>query len=228
MSRQKSLTITSVSQKKLAWSFKGRKVEVLTDIYKKETNIVIWQRKLTSTLTQAAKSVLDTNPALKISSVITPQEECLSLKKALGGTEAGRILCKDIVKLVEMFCYLFDIKSAGLRLIALDSAMCPSFHVDRVPCRLITTYQGIATEWIPHLAADRSKLDLEKQRQPNEKSVLISCKSDIQQLKKGEVALLKGEAWIGNQGAGLIHRSPQLLREKHRLLLTLDFLNNLK
>ena len=109
----------------------------------------------------------------------------------------------NILKLVEMFCCLFGLKQAGLRLIALDTAMCPNFHVDRVPCRLITTYQGIATEWIPHLAADRSKLDLEKQRQPNEKSVLISCKSDIQQLKKGEVALLKGEAWKGNQGAGL-------------------------
>ena len=39
------------------------------------------------------------------------------------------------------------------------------------------------------------------------------------------VALLKGESWGGNQGAGLIHRSPQILEEKKRLLLTLDFID---
>jgi Protein of unknown function (DUF1826). len=158
--------------------------------------------------------------------VVTPQDECLSLKKALGHTDAATLLSKDILKLVEMFCCLFGLKQAGLRLIALDTAMCPNFHVDRVPCRLITTYQGIATEWIPHLAADRSKLGLENQRNSNDTSGLVNCKTDIQKLKKGDVALLKGEAWEGNQGAGLIHRSPQLLSEKYRLMLTLDFLNN--
>ena len=226
MNRQTSLTKTSVLAKKVGWSFRGSQVDVLTDIYKKETNIVIWQRKLTSMLNQAAKKILDINPALKISLVVTPQDECLSLKKALGHTDAATLLSKDILKLVEMFCCLFGLKQAGLRLIALDTAMCPNFHVDRVPCRLITTYQGIATEWIPHLAADRSKLGLENQRDSNDTSGLVNCKTNIQKLKKGDVALLKGEAWEGNQGAGLIHRSPQLLSEKYRLMLTLDFLNN--
>jgi len=226
MNRQTSLTKKSVLAKKVGWSFKGNQVDVLTDIYKKETNIVIWQRKLTLMLTQAAKSILDTNPALKISLVVTPQDECLSVKKALGHTEAATILSKDIVKLVEMFCCLFDLKHAGLRLTALKSAMCPSFHVDQVPCRLVTTYQGVATEWIPHLSADRSKLGLVNQKNASDKSSLVNCKTDIQQLKKGEVALLKGESWNGNQGSGLIHRSPQLLSEKYRLMLTLDFLNN--
>ncbi len=215
-----------MSAKKVGWSFKGSHVGVLTNIYKNETNIVIWQRKLTSILTQAVKSILDTNPALKILLVVTPQDECLSLKKALGHSDAATILSKDIVKIVEMFCCLFDLKHAGLRLIALDSAMCPSFHVDRIPCRLITTYQGVATEWIPHLAADRSKLGLENQKNSNDESGLVNCKTDIQQLKKGDVALLKGETWEGNQGSGLIHRSPQLLSGNYRLLLTLDFLNN--
>ena len=66
MNRKTSLTKTSVLAKKVVWSFKGSQVDVLTDIYKKETNIVIWQRKLTSMLNQAAKKILDTNPALMI------------------------------------------------------------------------------------------------------------------------------------------------------------------
>lgn len=56
--------------------------------------------------------------------------------------------------MVDMFCCLFELKRAGLRLTVLDRAMCPRFHVDRVPCRLVTTYLGAATEWLPHTVAD--------------------------------------------------------------------------
>ena len=45
---------------------------------------------------------------------------------------------------------------------------------------------------------------------------------DIQQLSAGEVGLLKGEAWAGNEGAGLVHRSPTIMQGMNRLLLTLD------
>ena len=120
------------------------------------------------------------------------------------------MLSKDIEELVEMFCYLFDLNRVGLRLTALDGAMCPKFHVDRIPCRLITTYHGIATEWLPHAKADRTKLGHGSQGKPDNQSGLFKTSKAIQKLNQGEVALLKGEGWRGNQGAGLIHRSPQL------------------
>jgi hypothetical protein len=37
------------------------------------------------------------------------------------------------------------------------------------------------------------------------------------------VALLKGESWENNEGAGLVHRSPAVKSGQQRLLLTLDF-----
>jgi hypothetical protein len=37
--------------------------------------------------------------------------------------------------------------------------------------------------------------------------------------------LLKGERWQGNEGRGLVHRSPPLVAGERRLLLTLDWLN---
>jgi len=43
-------------------------------------------------------------------------------------------------------------------------------------------------------------------------------------LSTGDVALLKGESWLGNEGGGLVHRSPGLSNKKKRLLLTLDFI----
>ena len=72
---------------------------------------------------------------------------------------------------------------------------------DRVPCRLVTTYQGI-TEWLPHHVADRSKLGAGNMGKPDALSGLYDNASDIKQLKSGDVALLKGELWHDNEGRG--------------------------
>ena len=131
-------------------------------------------------------------------------------------------LSEDIAELVDMFCCLFDLGRVGLRLTVLDKAMCPKFHVDKVPCRLVTTYQGSATDWLPHNKVDRSKLGHGSEGKPDEQSGLFSKMDDIQHLTAGDVALLKGESWEGNEGAGLVHRSPSLSAGESRLLLTLD------
>ncbi|MGH8364489.1 MAG: DUF1826 domain-containing protein, partial [Pseudomonas sp.] len=46
----------------------------------------------------------------------------------------------------------------------------------------------------------------------------------IEQIRCGEVALLKGTKWHGNENHGLIHRSPALKADERRLILTLDWL----
>jgi hypothetical protein len=140
-----------------------------------------------------------------------------------------KVLSDDITLLVDMFCCVFDLKKAGLRLTALNRAMCPRFHFDRIPCRLITTYHGVATEWLPHQVVDRSKLGAGNQGKSDEKSGLFESANDISQLSKGDVGLLKGEFWHDNEGAGLVHRSPVHTDDslsQSRLLLTLDFIND--
>ena len=204
----------------------GTQLEVLTDIYHENTNIVIWQRSLSDELVRAADNILDSQPRLEELMVLQPDDAFPKAFKLLGGSEYARVLAQDIAQLVDMFCCLFDVKRAALRLAALNRAMCPRFHVDRVPCRMITTYQGVATEWLPHHLADRSKLGAGNMGKPDELSGLFKHSADIQQLSYGDVALLKGELWDKNEGAGLIHRSPQLSDGTSRLLLTIDFIND--
>ena len=57
----------------------------------------------------------------------------------------------------------------------------------------------------------------------DEESGLFQSKDHINRLNIGDVAMLKGELWEGNESAGLVHRSPELLAGERRLLLTLDF-----
>ena len=47
-----------LSSEKTLWSYKGSKSEVLANIYNKENNIVIWQRKLTRALVKSAENIL--------------------------------------------------------------------------------------------------------------------------------------------------------------------------
>jgi len=167
---------------------------------------------------------LAAQPTFQTAIAVTPQDALLHIREALGSPDYDA-LSEHIADITDMFCQLFELSHVGIRVTALDKAMCPKFHVDKVPCRLVTTYQGSATEWLPHHAVDRSKLGPGSQGLPDNESGLYKKQSDIQQLQPGDVALLKGELWDNNDPAGLVHRSPEPSAGEHRLLLTLDFVN---
>ena len=199
----------------------GNDPKVLADIYQEEINIAIWQRPCSDRLQDAVWGFLAASPHFETALTVSPDRVRAELSEAAGGT-APTELAEDVAQLVEMFCYLFGIKRAGLRMATLNHAMCPRFHVDRVPCRLVTTYHGVATEWLPHQAVDRSKLGPGSNGQSDLASGLFADQSEIQQLACGDVALLKGELWKGNEDAGLVHRSPAVPARENRLLLTID------
>lgn len=196
----------------------GKEPGILADIYQEEVNIAIWQRDLSETCKTSVSEFLLSRPGVQLSMSVTPQGVLSNIQESLGSDSPSE-LNEDIAKLVDMFCCLFELKRTGLRLTALDRAMCPRFHVDRVPGRLITTYQGVATEWLPHQRVNRTKLGAGNKGQADNQSGLFQTECDIQQLTCGDVAIL----WEGNENAGLVHRSPALPAGQSRLLLTLDF-----
>jgi len=198
--------------------------EDLADIYQDDVNIATWQRELSPELQSAAEKLLALYRTFRISTAVTPKNTFDSLYDALGATYEAELISTDVTEIVSMFCCLFELEQVGLRLTTLDRAMCPKFHVDRVPCRLVTTYSGVATEWLAHQHVDRSKLGVGSQGLSDEESGLYAEQHNIQQLGSGDVALLKGESWLGNEGGGLVHRSPSLENQNKRLLLTLDFM----
>jgi len=197
---------------------------VLGDIYQEQCNIAIWQRTLSADLISGVEELLRSKRSLQTSLRVTPDSALASVREILQGHPCAIDLSEDIAGLVEMFSSLFDLDHVGLRLTTLNHAMCPRFHVDRVPCRLVTTYQGPATQWLPHLQVDRSKLGAGNNGLSDETSGMYQAAEDIQQINCGDVALIKGELWQGNEGAGLVHRSPAPKLGEPRLLLTLDFL----
>ena len=195
--------------------------QTLTRILDDQTNLAVWQRQLPVHIADFAQLVLSLNEPLAESLCLELPDE--DAEPDLAGLAAGlrdlhgfEGFISDLKWLISAFTCLLGARRIGVRLRVLDKAMCPRFHVDHVPVRLITTYAGIGSQWLEEGAMDRLQLgqaDAEPQGA-----------ASIRQLNSGDVALLKGEKWHGNEGFGLIHRSPQPAPGERRLLLTLDWL----
>ncbi|KJH88439.1 hypothetical protein UG46_00095 [Pseudomonas fluorescens] len=194
---------------------------ILTQILDEGTNLAVWQRQLPAHIGDYAALVVALDQPLAESRVLDLPEE--DTQPALHGLAAGfsdlhgyEGFIADVSWLVSAFACLLGAQRVGLRLRTLDKAMCPRFHVDHVPVRLLTTYAGVGSQWLEEGVMDRRRL-AQPEAEPVDPQI-------IQQFGCGDVGLLKGEKWHGNEGAGLIHRSPEPAPGERRLILTLDWL----
>lgn len=200
---------------------RGKTPNVLINVLEDDVNLAIWQRQLPVHISDFGALLLSLDEPLAdaISLEITDEKappKLQGLASRFNDLEGYEGFVADIAWLVSAYACLLGAKRVGLRLRVLDKAMCPRFHVDHVPVRLITTYAGIGSQWLQEGVMERRHLG-----QPGAEPVHDSL---IERLDTGDVALLKGEKWRGNEGAGLIHRSPALAEGERRLILTLDWL----
>lgn len=196
--------------------------ESLTRILDDDVNLAVWNRQLPAHIADFSNLLLSLNEPLAESlSLEMPDDEAEpdlhGLASRFSDVQGYEGFIADLSWLVRAFACLLGARRIGLRLRVLDKAMCPRFHVDHVPVRLITTYAGIGSQWLMEGAMDRRQLG-KPDAEPQDNSL-------IGQIASGDVALLKGEKWHGNEGSGLIHRSPQLAAGERRLILTLDWLS---
>ncbi|RMO94174.1 hypothetical protein ALQ33_00466 [Pseudomonas syringae pv. philadelphi] len=214
----------------LAYTFKQRPLirqtqgitpEVLSEIVEEGVNLSLWQRQLPAHITDFSTLLLSMGEPLAEALTLDvkggdAEPDLRTLASAYADLHGYEGFIADVSWLVSAYACLLGAECVGLRLRVLDKAMCPRFHVDHVPVRLITTYGGIGSQWLKEDMMDRKQLG-RVQAEPFDAA-------DIQQIGSGDVALLKGERWHGNEGFGLIHRSPPLARNERRLILTLDWL----
>ncbi|SFH88437.1 Protein of unknown function [Modicisalibacter xianhensis] len=197
----------------------GDEVEVLPRIFDDAINIAVMRRTLDTSLVADIEAQCATQRAWQLAWLGHPDNGLREdLLRQLPAPDAAAALAEDILLLAQAVCDLFDTSMVGVRLRLLDAAMCPRFHCDNLPVRLITTYYGPGSEWLPETAVNRAGLGA-----PNaEKPEPVIDPDAIQRLTAGDIGLLKGSGWIGNEHRGLVHRSPVLQKGQKRLLLTMD------
>ena len=189
-----------------------RRVSAITElagIFDPAIQVCSWQRPIDTNIS-AYLSGVARNSMLQIREVLKTGHRAQLADLPAG--EGRELLCDDVTLLTEILCELVDCPSVGLRYAGVENAMCPRWHVDRVPIRMLCTYAGPGTEWLENQEVDKRELsDPEFTDGPCQRAV---C---------GEVVLLKGSLWQGNEGFGAIHRSPTIApAAQQRMLLTLD------
>ncbi|WP_219703858.1 DUF1826 domain-containing protein [Marinomonas lutimaris] len=200
---------------------KSSYIEVLADVYQKNISMVVWERQLGG-VEEYAESLLTLAPNFTFKSQGNAEELISLLRGLLPDAENKALFLDDLFLLVDMFACLFDLEEVGLRLNVLSSAMCPRFHVDKIPCRLVSTYVGSGSEWLHEAHVIRDRLGLGGHVSDHNSG--LHDKGRINQLKAGDVALMKGDEWPTSLGRGVVHRSPSASLENKRLFLSLDMI----
>lgn len=196
----------------------GESPQVLAEALQDGVNLAVWERQLPVHIADFASLLLSLNQPLAESFTLELDDD--GQLPALPAVARGYAdlaghdgFVADVAWLVSAYACLLDARRVGVRLTVLDNAMCPRWHVDHVPLRLLTTYAGPGSEWLEE-AVDKRVQPLPAEVEP----------AQVRQLGCGAVALLKGEKWLGNEGCGLIHRSPALANGERRLILSLDWM----
>lgn len=123
----------------------------------------------------------------------------------------------DLRRLADLYFGVSKGRAVTLRLETTASDGCRRFHVDRTELRLLCTYRGPGTQWLPDAQVDRVA---QEGGAPNED---IVRGGEASQFRPYWVGILKGDAYPGNAGHGLVHRSPPISGTgQTRVLFCLD------
>lgn len=186
-----------------------------------DTNLFVWERELTSSVTDFAKDVTISFPE-PVRLHITKAELGGQIDKARAqwvgvSTLADHDFWSDARRLTADFLDFAEGRSGTLHLKVVSDGACTKFHTDGYRLRLFTTYYGLGTEWLPEAAVDRSALG-----KTNES--IVKDPDQVQRIGTGHVSILKGE--LPGQKCtvkGIVHRSPSITSiDQRRLILRID------
>lgn len=115
----------------------------------------------------------------------------------------------DMARLSQVFCVME--KSDAISFWIGSQRGCRRYHIDNVPKRLLVTYAGQGTEWLPDEAADRIAY---ANGEPNEK--IVKDPTSKQFISSWDVAIFRGGP------LGLLHRTPDEALNGPSILMRLD------
>ena len=194
----------------------GRTLESLASVVQPGVELAAWTREPDPRWTQGLDALpLDAWPACRLQ--LAPDEARAALNASFDtcGTprsQARAFFIDDVIRLVACFATLARTPGVRLRLDVVTGDACRRWHRDCVPLRLVCTYRGPGTQWVP----------------PVEGAAVLSRPDDdtpqAMSFQAGDVAVFKGCGWPGHpHEGGIVHRSPRIAGTGvARLVLVLD------
>lgn len=186
--------------------------EDLAGIARPEVSLAIWLRPVDAELAALVDALpVESLPHLRIER-LPVHDAAIALPAAAADLRAAlHPLLGDIVALVKLFGEVAGVDEVRLRLERVSDDACRYFHADRVRLRLLCSYRGPGTEWVPDRFVRRDAKGGTVEPAPEE----------MRSLRRFDVGLLKGTAWRPHRPC--LHRSPPIAGSgMERLLLCID------
>ncbi len=186
----------------------------LQDIHLKSKNIAVYQRDmelLSKQLGQIAEQEIECRASGTVNEILSVLQDYFN-----NNLSQSSSLFEDVSKLLRLFEKLTQTSSFRLLLTTVSTDMCRKFHTDINDLRLLCTYVGPGTLWLPDEIIDRKVLQAGGRDED-----IITDVQQIQQASAGEVVLLKGALFP--DADPILHRSPSIEKNgEKRLLLRID------
>jgi hypothetical protein len=185
--------------------------EDLQHIHLLTKNIAVWDRE-NPLNEQQCLNLMDTlTKPFSASGSINEIETALEAYCANFGCETA-LLQKDVQDLLHIFSDVTNAATFKVLLVVVNTNMCRKFHTDINDLRLLCTYYGPGTLWLAEKDATQYDTDNDELYTEN-----------AQQVKAGQVAILKGALYPADNVSACVHRSPTVEETgERRLLLRID------
>ena len=116
----------------------------------------------------------------------------------------------DMAGICNIFCETLATSTIGFCLAT--QRACQRYHIDNVPLRLLVTYYGKGTEWVPDSAVDRLAYD---SGMPNDK--ILTNTNGRKFLNAWDIAIFRGGK------TGILHRTPEsVINGESSILMRID------
>jgi hypothetical protein len=192
----------------------GNDPEQLGRIHEANRNIAIWNRSIDH-LDEEINRLLEEEVDLRLSGDF--QSLTAKLRDALP-PDSSNLLLTDISNLIQRFSRIAQAPSVKIFLGTVNSNMCRRFHADVNDLRMLCTYIGPGTLWLPEDNVNHNALN-----SCGDNECIVRNEKRIQQVKTGSVVILKGAIYPSSEVQAIVHRSPTIEESgKKRLLLRLD------
>jgi len=173
----------------------------------RDMNLVSWHRVLPAGLEAQLEQWAKDFPA-KFDEVLSMPHGDLS-ECTHGLAEPARSwLMSDVAALTARLAKLADARRLRVSLGAVRTDQCRKFHFDFVRYRMITTYVGPGTQWLPDEAVNREALEHPENCPCDANKEIVRDADAIRHAIPGEVVLMKGALHPHRLGA--VHRSPPI------------------
>jgi hypothetical protein len=207
----------------------GTEPEILESIVEDCVSLCLWQRAPKPDVAAFLAEIVTLKIPLALDFIMEPGASAKvapSVREQFGANlsePAVDSLLSDVDRLIARFRAASGAPAIRVRLTRIVDAACAVFHTDTLSLRLLCTYHGDGTQWIPNEHANRKQLGLRGRSIGKANRAIAPDPSRIRTMPAWHVAIFKGRTFPGDGESALIHRShPQCCEAHARIRLVLD------